>query len=87
MTANSEGDPVVAIAGNVGREDSLKRTHQAMDNAALFQPITKYSKEVVHPNNISEALANAFREANNRTKRGCFCLVTPRYCQCRRYSA
>ncbi|WHQ37171.1 acetolactate synthase AlsS [Spiroplasma sp. SV19] len=72
VTANSEGDPVVAIAGNVSREDSLKRTHQAMDNAALFQPITKYSKEVVHPNNISEALANAFREATTGRKGAAF---------------
>lgn len=72
VTASSEGDPVVAIAGNVGREDSLKRTHQAMDNAALFQSITKYSKEVVHPNNISEALANAFREATTGRKGAAF---------------
>lgn len=46
LTANTEGDPVVALAGNVIRADRLKRTHQSLDNAALFQPITKYSVEV-----------------------------------------
>lgn len=39
VTANSEGDPVVAIAGAVTRADRLKRTHQSMDNQALFTPI------------------------------------------------
>lgn len=46
LTANTEGDPVVALAGNVIRADRLKRTHQSLDNAALFQSITKYSVEV-----------------------------------------
>ena len=72
VTANAEGDPIVAIAGNVSRADSLKRTHQSMDNAALFAPITKYSKEVVHPDNISEALVNAFREATSPRKGATF---------------
>lgn len=34
-----------------------------MDNAALFQPITKYSAEVEDANNIPEAVTNAFRAA------------------------
>ncbi len=46
VTANAESDPVVALAGAVPRTDRLKRTHQSMDNAALFEPITKYSVEV-----------------------------------------
>ncbi|EAD1539247.1 acetolactate synthase AlsS, partial [Listeria monocytogenes] len=37
VTATAEGDPVVAIAGNVTRQDRLKKTHQSMDNAALFR--------------------------------------------------
>lgn len=35
-----------------------------MDNAALFQPITKYSAEVEDSNNIPEAVTNAFRAAS-----------------------
>ena len=64
LTANTEGDPVVALAGNVIRADRLKRTHQSLDNAALFQPITKYSVEVQETGNIPEAVTNAFRAAS-----------------------
>ncbi|MGK9197033.1 acetolactate synthase AlsS [Bacillus subtilis] len=64
LTANTEGDPVVALAGNVIRADRLKRTHQSLDNAALFQPITKYSVEVQDVKNILEAVTNAFRIAS-----------------------
>lgn len=63
-TANAESDPVVALAGAVSRTDRLKRTHQSMDNAGLFEPVTKYSVEVEHPNNVGEAITNAFREAS-----------------------
>ncbi|MEI2405440.1 acetolactate synthase AlsS [Niallia taxi] len=65
LTANTEGDPVVAIAGNVIRADRLKRTHQSLDNAALFKPVTKYSVEVQDVKNIPEALTNAFRAAKS----------------------
>ncbi|WP_313469178.1 acetolactate synthase AlsS [Carnobacterium sp.] len=63
VTATAEGDPVLAIAGQVKRSDLSKLTHQSMDNAALFSPITKYSVEVQEPDNLSEALANAYRAA------------------------
>ena len=65
VTATAEGDPVVALGGAVSRADRLKRTHQSMDNAALFQPVTKYSAEVQHPDNLPEVLTNAFRAATS----------------------
>ncbi|OFI46858.1 acetolactate synthase large subunit [Floricoccus penangensis] len=65
VTATAEGDPVLAIGGQVKRGDLLKRTHQSMDNAALFEPITKYSAEVEDSNTISEAIANAYRMAKS----------------------
>jgi acetolactate synthase-1/2/3 large subunit len=46
VTATAEGDAVLALGGQVKRGDLLKRTHQSMNNAALFEPITKYSAEV-----------------------------------------
>ena len=57
--------PLLLLAGAVPRTDRLKRTHQSMDNAALFEPITKYSVEVEHPDNVPEALSNAFRSATS----------------------
>ncbi len=72
VTATAEGDPVVALAGNVGRSDRLKRTHQSMDNAALFTPITKYSEEVVHAESVPEAITNAFRAATESRQGAAF---------------
>lgn len=87
VTATAEGDPVLAIAGQVKRSDLLKLTHQSMDNAALFQPITKYSAEIQDPETISEVIANAYRMAKSSKRRelyqyparcsGCTC---PREC-------
>jgi acetolactate synthase-1/2/3 large subunit len=65
LTATAEGDPVLAIGGQVSRNDLLRLTHQSMRNAALFEPITKFSVEVQEPENISEVLANAYRAAES----------------------
>ncbi|MGT2762007.1 acetolactate synthase AlsS [Streptococcus intermedius] len=65
VTATAEGDPVLALAGQVKRADLLKRAHQSMDNAALFKPITKYSVEVQDGNTLSEIIANAYRHAKS----------------------
>lgn len=72
VTATAEGDPVLAIAGQVKRSDLLKLTHQSMDNAALFQPITKYSPEIQDPETISEVIANAYRMAKSSKKGASF---------------
>ncbi|MCO7176092.1 acetolactate synthase AlsS [Sporolactobacillus kofuensis] len=65
VTANVENDPIVALVGAVPRADRLKRTHQSMDNAGLFQPISKFSAEVVDPKNVPEVVTNAFRAAES----------------------
>ncbi len=64
-TANSEGDPVLAIGGAVKLADRLKLTHQTMDTVSLFRPVTKYSVELTTPTAISEVMANAFRSAES----------------------
>ncbi|WP_374286945.1 acetolactate synthase AlsS [Lactococcus sp.] len=65
LTATAEGDAVLAIGGQVKRSDLLKRSHQSMNNAALFAPITKYSAEVQAPETLSESVANAWRLAKS----------------------
>ena len=54
LTATSEGDPVLAIGGQVKRNDLLRLTHQSIDNAALLKSSTKYSAEVQDPESLSE---------------------------------
>jgi acetolactate synthase I/II/III large subunit len=62
-TANTEGDPVVALGGAVALEDRLKKIHQTLDSVSLCKPITKYSVEVDSPAAVAEVMENAFRTA------------------------
>ena len=64
-TANSEGDPVVAIGGAVPMANRLKHIHQSMDTVSLFRPITKFSAEIDASEAVSEVVANAFRAAES----------------------
>jgi acetolactate synthase I/II/III large subunit len=64
-TANTEGDPVIALGGAVALSDRLKKLHQTMDSVSLCRPVTKYSAEVDSPEAISEILTNAFRSAES----------------------
>ena len=72
VTATAEGDPMIAIAGQVKRADLLRLTHQSMKNAALFAPITKFSAEVQEPENLSEVIANAYQEAESAKEGAAF---------------
>lgn len=65
LTATSEGDPVLAIGGQVKRNDLLRLTHQAVDNASLLRSSTKYSAEVQDPESLSEVMTNAIRTATS----------------------
>jgi acetolactate synthase-1/2/3 large subunit len=62
-TANSEGDPVVALGGAVAHKDELKQIHQTMDSVSLLKPVTKSSVAVGAPLAVAEAVNNAFRVA------------------------
>lgn len=75
LTATGDGDPLVGIGGAVARAQGLKRTHQSLDNVSVFRPLTKYSAEVQVPDDLSEALANAFRAASTPRAGGAFLSV------------
>jgi acetolactate synthase-1/2/3 large subunit len=62
-TANTEGDPVVALGGAVALEDRLKKIHQTLDSVSLCKTVTKYSVEVDSPSAVAEVMENAFRAA------------------------
>ncbi len=63
LTATTEGDPVVAIGGNVSRAMALKASHQSMDNVLLMKAVSKYHVEVKTVESIPEIVENAFRYA------------------------
>jgi acetolactate synthase-1/2/3 large subunit len=64
-TANTEGDPIVALGGAVPVADRLKLTHQSMDAVAMLRPVTKYAAEIDAVDATGEILASAFRAAES----------------------
>src|SRR6476659_5041344 len=64
-TANSEGDPVVALGGAVATTESLKQIHQTMDTVSILKPVTKFSATIGASDQVNEVLANAFRAAES----------------------
>ena len=57
-TANTEGDPVVALGGAVPSAERLKQTHQSMDAVAMLRPVTKYAAEIDAVDASSEIMAS-----------------------------
>ena len=76
VTANTEQDPVVAIAGTVGLPDRLKRTHQSLDAVNFLAPVTKFTAESTCVDDVSELITNAFREAQQEP-RGAAAVMVP----------
>ena len=64
-TANSEGDPMVALGGSVATSQSLKQIHQTLQAVSVLKPVTKFSVEVSSRESIGEVMANAFRAAES----------------------
>ena len=64
-TANSEGDPLVALGGAVATSQSLKQIHQTLQAVSVLKPVTKFCAEVASPESIGEVMANAFRAAES----------------------
>jgi len=64
-TANSEGDPVVALGGAVATSETLKQLHQTMDAVSICKPVTKFSATVAASDTVGEVVANAFRAAES----------------------
>ena len=63
-TANTEGNPVVALGGAVPVAERLKLTHQSMDTVSMLRPVTKYAAEIDTVDATSEIMTGAFRAPN-----------------------
>src|ERR1700683_2987354 len=64
-TANSEGDPMVALGGSVATSKHMKQIHQTLQAVSVLRPVTKFSAEASSPESIAEVMANAFRAAES----------------------
>lgn len=68
VTANTEGDPVVAIVGSVPRLLSTKHTHQSMKALDILRPTSKSATNVDVEDQAAEVILAAFRTANGNPK-------------------
>lgn len=64
-TATSEGDAVLAIGGEVPVDERLKKSHQSLDTTNLMKSATKFSAEIVTPDQVGEVVGNAIRIAES----------------------
>ena len=64
-TATSEGDPVLAIGGEVPLDDRFKNTHQALDGVDVMRPVTKYAQSALTLHSLPELFGNAVRAAES----------------------
>lgn len=64
-TANSEGDPIVALGGSVATSQGLKQIHQTLQAVSVLKPVTKFCVEATSGESIGEVMANAFRAAES----------------------
>ncbi len=68
--ANMDRAPVVAISGQASTNRLHKESHQVLDLVNLFEPITKYSTQILTPEIIPEVIRKAFKVAQAE-KPGC----------------
>jgi acetolactate synthase-1/2/3 large subunit len=68
--ANMDKAPLVAIAGQASTTRLHKESHQVLNLVDLFQPISKYSTQILAPEIIPEIVAKAFKVAEAE-KPGC----------------
>jgi acetolactate synthase I/II/III large subunit len=61
--ANLDGAPLIAITGQVGTDRMHIESHQYLDLVAMFAPVTKWSKQIVRPDNTPEIVRKAFKTA------------------------
>lgn len=76
VTANTEGDPVVAIVGSVPRIKSTKHTHQSMRALEILAPTAKSAINIDVEDQAAEVILTSFRTAGT-LPRGAAVLALP----------
>ena len=70
--ANMDRAPIVAIAGQGATTRLHKESHQILDLVGMFQPITKYSTQVLDPKIVPEIIRKAFKVSQTEKPGGAF---------------
>ncbi len=61
--ANLDGAPLIAVTGQVGTDRMHIESHQYLDLVSMFDPVTKWNKQIVRPSNTPEIIRKAFKLA------------------------
>jgi len=69
--ANMDRAPMVVITAQADTRRMHKESHQAMDVVGMFEPITKWARQVIHPGNIPEVVRKAFKLAQDEKPGAC----------------
>lgn len=72
---NMDRAPIVGIAGQGATTRMHKESHQMLDLVKLFEPISKYSTELIHADIIPEVVRKAFKDAQAEKPGGSFISV------------
>jgi acetolactate synthase-1/2/3 large subunit len=64
-TATSEGDPVLAIGGEVTLESRFKHTHQALNGVEVMRPVTNFAGSALTIHSLPEVFGNSVRAAES----------------------
>jgi len=70
--ANMDRAPIIGIAGQGATTRMHKESHQILDLVNLFEPISKYSTEIIHQDIIPEVVRKAFKDAQAEKPGGAF---------------
>jgi len=70
--ANMDRAPIVAIAGQGATTRLHKESHQILNLVDLFQPISKYSTQILEPGIVPEVVRKAFKVAQTEKPGGAF---------------
>ena len=70
--ANMDRAPIVTIAGQGSTTRMHKESHQMIDLVNLFEPISKYSTEILQPEIVPEIVRKAFKDAQPEKPAGAF---------------
>lgn len=68
---NMDRAPMVVITGQAETRRMHKESHQAMDVVEMFRPLTKWARQIIHPDNVPEVVRKAFKLAETEKPGAC----------------
>ena len=75
-SSNLDHSPLVALIGQAGMERHHQESHQYLDIVKIFEPVTKWSTQLLDSQNVPTVIRKAFKMANME-KPGSVAVVIP----------